>query len=112
MKVHREEKGDVLVLRLEGKLMGGPDAESIQGAIREAAEGGKKNIIVDLAKVSWVNSTGLGILISSYHTLKRSGGTLRLLNVSSRIESILMVTKLNTIFESFGSEEEALNSFR
>lgn len=111
MKIKREEKDGVLVLRLEGKLMGGPDADTIHNAIREGVEAGKKNVLVDLGSVSWVNSTGLGILIANYTTLKREGGMLRLLNVSKRIESILMVTKLNTIFESYNDEEEALQSF-
>jgi len=111
MKIKREERDGVLILRLEGKLMGGPDADSIQSAIREGVEAGKKNVLVDLGSVSWVNSTGLGILIANYTTLKREGGMVRLLHVSKRIESILMVTKLNTIFESYNDEEEALASF-
>jgi anti-sigma B factor antagonist len=111
MKIKREEKDGVLVLRLEGKLMGGPDADTIHNAIREGVEAGQKNVLVDLGSVSWVNSTGLGILIANYTTLKREGGALRLLHVSKRIESILMVTKLNTIFESYNDEEEALGSF-
>ena len=70
-----------------------------------------RRVLVDLGKVSWVNSTGLGILIANYTTLKREEGKLKLLNVSKRIESILMVTKLNTIFDSYSTEEEALQSF-
>ena len=111
MKINREEKDGILILRLEGKLMGGPDAEAIHSAIREGVEAGKKNVLVDLGKVSWVNSTGLGILIANFTTLKREGGMLKLLNVSKRIESILMVTKLNTIFESFNEEADAITSF-
>ena len=111
MKVNREEKDGVVVLRLDGKLMGGPDAEQIGGAIRESVGEGKKHVLIDLAKVSWVNSTGLGILIANYTTLKREGGMLKLVNVSKRIESILMVTKLNTIFDAYTEEQEALNSF-
>ncbi len=111
MKIKRDEQDGVVILRLEGKLMGGPDADSIHTAIRESIDAGQKNVLVDLGKVSWVNSTGLGILIANYTTLKREGGMLRLLNVSKRIESILMVTKLNTIFESYNDEAEALGRF-
>ena len=111
MKVKRDDRDSIVILRLDGKLMGGPDAETIQNAIREAVGEGKKNVLVDLGNVSWVNSTGLGILIANYTTLKREEGKLKLLNVSKRIESILMVTKLNTIFDSYSTEEEALQSF-
>ena len=62
-------------------------------------------------EVSWVNSTGLGILISGYTTLKKSGGELKLLNVSDRIQNIFIVSKLFTVFESFQDEDEAVRSF-
>ena len=67
--------------------------------------------VIDLSRVSWVNSTGLGILIANYTTLKREQGMLKLVGVSKRIESILMVTKLNTIFDSYAEEGDALQSF-
>ena len=111
MKVTREEKDGAMILRLDGKLMGGPDAEHIGGAIRESVAEGKKNVLIDLSRVSWVNSTGLGILIANYTTLKREQGMLKLVGVSKRIESILMVTKLNTIFDSYAEEADALQSF-
>jgi anti-sigma B factor antagonist len=112
MKVAREDKDGVVILRLEGKLMGGPDSDAIHTAIRDAIAHERRHVLVDLGKVSWVNSTGLGILIANFTTLKKSEGTLKLLHVSKRIESILMVTKLNTIFESYDDEGEALRSFR
>ncbi len=111
MKVEREEKEGIVVLRLEGKLMGGPDADVIHAAVKDAISEGKRHVLVDLGEVSWVNSTGLGILITNYSTLKKSEGSLKLVNVNKRIESILMVTKLNTVFETFPSESDALASF-
>jgi anti-sigma B factor antagonist len=65
-----------------------------------------------LGDVSWVNSTGLGILIASHITVTNAGGTIKLMRVSRRIDSILMVTKLNTIFEVHQSVDAALNSFK
>ncbi len=61
--------------------------------------------------MSWINSSGLGILISGYSTLQHSGGELKLLKVSNRIESIFMVSKLHTVFESYEDEEAAVRSF-
>lgn len=112
MKIQREDSGSVAILRLSGKLMGGPDAEAFQSVVQTVLDQGCRHLLVDLGEVNWINSTGLGILISSYTTLRKRGGQLKLLNVSKRIESILMVTKLNTYFESFQDEMRALESFR
>ncbi len=111
MKVGKRMEGDVVVLALGGKLMGGPDAESVREVIRESLENGNKNILIDLGDVSWVNSTGLGILIASHVTVTNSGGNLKLSRVSRRIKQIFMVTKLHTVFDTFETEQEALASF-
>ena len=111
MKIKQEERDAVVILRLGGKLMGGPDADSFQQTIRGLVEQGKKNVLVDMGDVSWVNSTGLGILISGYHTLRNAGGVLKLVRVNKRIDQIFMVTKLHTIFDSFDDEAHALASF-
>ena len=112
MKIQRHDTDDVAVLRVSGKLMGGPDADAFLSVVRQALADGKRQLLVDLGAVSWINSTGLGILISSYTTVRKHEGLLKLLNVNRRIESILMTTKLNTYFESFQDEERALESFR
>ena len=98
MKVLKEQKGDIAVLRLRGTLMGGPDSKVFDE-------------LVDMADISWVNSTGLGILIAGHRTVSSKGGSLKLLHVSKRIESLLMVTKLNTLFESYDDEAQAYASF-
>jgi len=111
MKIKQEEHEDVVILRLGGKLMGGPDADTFQQTIRDLVERGRRNVLVDMGDVSWVNSTGLGILISGYTTLKNAGGVLKLVRVNKRIDQIFMVTKLHTIFDSFEDETRALASF-
>ena len=111
MKIKREESGEIVILRLEGKLMGGPDADVFQGLIKELVAADRKKVLVDLGKVSWVNSTGLGILISGYTTLKNNGGSLKLVNVNKRIDQILIVTKLHTVFDAYDDESRALASF-
>lgn len=111
MRIDIREKDGVTILSLQGKLMGGSDAETFKGAIYKLIEEGKKKVIVNLHAVNWINSTGMGILISGYTTLRRSGGDLRLLHVSDKIRSILYVTKLNTIFKCFDNEDEAVKSY-
>ncbi len=108
MKINTHEVGDATVLELHGKLTGGPEAETFRTIFKDLVKEGRKKIIINLGKVSWINSTGLGILISGYTTLRREGGDIVLTNVSDRIESILYVTKLNLLFKTFDSEEEAL----
>ena len=111
LKMVQEEKDDVTILRLSGKLVGGPTAEKFQETIKALVAQGKNNVLVDMGGVSWVNSTGLGILIASYTTLRRSDGKVKLLKVSKRVQSILMITKLSTIFETHEDEAKALASF-
>jgi anti-sigma B factor antagonist len=111
MKIRREDRGAVAILRVSGTIMGGPDADAFHGAVRGAQAEGRRHLLVDLGEVSWVNSSGLGILIASFTRVRREKGVLKLLNVSRRIESILMVTKLNTFFESFQDETRAIRSF-
>jgi len=72
---------------------------------------GHVDVLLDLGGVSWVNSTGLGILVSGFHTLKKNGGRLKICKVSDRIDNILNVTQLKLVFETFTTAEEALASF-
>ena len=107
MKISQRELQGAVVLELQGKLTGGPEAEQIRGAFKDLVNDGKKYIIVDLKKVEWINSTGLGILISGYTSVRKAGGDLVLCNVGDRIDSILYVTKLNLLFHAFESEADA-----
>ena len=111
MKITQREVDNAVVLDLNGKLTGGPDAETFREVFKSLIDQDKKNIIVNLEKVSWINSTGLGILISGYTSVRRAGGDLVIMHASDRIESILYVTKLNLLFKAFESEEDALKAF-
>ena len=112
MKVNQKELYGAVVLELNGKLTGGPEAETFRNIFKDLVAEGKMNIIVNLKKVGWINSTGLGILISGYTSVRKAGGDLVLCNVGDRIDSILYVTKLNLLFQAFESEEEAAEFFR
>ncbi len=91
--------------------MGGPDADYLREVVHKLIEQGKRRVVADLSGVNWINSTGVGILITGYTTLRKNGGDLKLLHVSTKIRSILYVTKLNLIFECYDSEDEAVASF-
>jgi anti-sigma B factor antagonist len=107
LKINQRELQGTVVLDLQGKLTGGPEAEQIRATFKELVNDGKKHIIVNLRKVDWINSTGLGILISGYTSVRKAGGDLVLCNVGDRIDSILYVTKLNLLFHAFESESDA-----
>jgi anti-sigma B factor antagonist len=111
MKLTSQKIDDVMVLEPKGKIMGGPDATVLHDQLHEFIDQNKKKVVIDLAKVDWMNSTGLGILISGLTTLRNNGGELKLTNVTEKIESLLTITKLITVFECYDSVEEAVASF-
>jgi anti-sigma B factor antagonist len=111
MKLASREEGGITVLEPKGKIMGGPDATMLHDHLHELIDQGKKQVVIDLSKVEWMNSTGLGILISGLTTLRNNGGELKLARVTDKIESLLTITKLITVFEHFDDVGEAVNSF-
>jgi len=112
MKLTFREVDGVIVLEPKGKILGGPDAASLHDQLHEFIKEDKRKVIIDLAKVDWMNSTGLGILISGLTTMRNNGGELKLANVTEKIESLLTITKLITVFENYESVEEAVKSFK
>jgi anti-sigma B factor antagonist len=112
MNLSQREVGDVVVLELSGKIMGGPDASLLNDKLHELIEGGNSKVIADLKKVNWMNSSGLGILIGGLTTMRNNGGDLKLANVTDRIQSLLMITKLLTVFDTYETAEKAIESFK
>lgn len=110
MRIKQDVMGGTGVIRLSGQLMGGPDADQVRESIAALLQQGKKSIVIDLNDVLWVNSTGLGVLISSHILAENQGGTLKLMRISKRIESIFSVTRLDTVFEVYEDEASALAS--
>jgi len=111
MKLTTREDQGVVILEPKGKIMGGPDATVLHDQLHELINQNKKKVVIDLSKVEWMNSTGLGILISGLTTLRNNGGELKLACVTDKIQSLLTITKLITVFENFDSIEEAVKSF-
>lgn len=106
-----EEKYNCVILEFKGKVMGGPDAVSLNEQLHELIDQGKKNLVVDLSKVNFMNSSGLGMLIGGLTTMRNAGGDLRICKASKKIESLLMVTKLITVFDHYKTREEAIESY-
>jgi anti-sigma B factor antagonist len=111
MTIRQRQVGDVVVLDIDGKIVGGVDHDLFQEKIQTLLAAGKSNILVNLENVNWVNSTGLGVLIAGFRTVQMHGGKFKLLHVSERILSLLTITRLATKFELFQGEEEAVASF-
>jgi anti-sigma B factor antagonist len=111
MQISEKKENDVTVLNLDGSLMGGPEAVSLNEKINRLLDEKSLKVVLNLEQVERVNSSGLGILIKVLTTFKRNGGELKLAHVNPKIENLLVMTKLNTIFESYETEESAVNSF-
>ncbi len=111
MKMKQTEQNNIVILKLSGKIMGGPDAALLNEKLYELIEAGKTNIIADLRKVDWMNSSGLGILIGGLTTMRNNSGNLKLVNITERIKRLMMITKLLTVFETFDSIDEAVASY-
>ena len=111
LDVKERQAGDVTILDLSGDVRIGEGAISLRDSIRNLADQGKKNVLLNLAGVKYMDSTGVGELIANYTTIKRQGGQLKLLNLTDRIQNLLVITKLLTVFDSYDNEAEALKSF-
>ena len=111
MKIKTSEKYEAVVIELKGNVMGGDDTKNFNELLHKLIEEDKKQIVVDLSGVKFMNSSGLGMLIGGLTTVKKSEGQLKLACVTEKIESLLIITKLITIFESFDSVDDAVKSF-
>jgi anti-sigma B factor antagonist len=111
LEVNQRQAGDVTILDMSGAVRIGEGAIALRDAIRGLADSGKKKILLNLAGVNYVDSSGIGELIANYTTVSRQGGQLKLLNLTDRIQNLLVITKLLTVFDAYEDEGEALKSF-
>ena len=111
MKFKTVPHGEIMVLEMSGKIMGGPDHDRFKAEIKDLIDKGFSKVVLDFSGVPWLNSTGLGILISGYHSLRVAEGGMKICNVKERVLSIFYVARLNEVFEVYGSLDEAVASF-
>ena len=112
LDLKERQAGDVTILDLSGEVRIGAGSVALRDSIRKLADAGKNRVLLNLAGVKYMDSSGVGELIANYTTLSRQGGQLKLLNLTDRIQNLLVITKLLTVFDSYEDEGEALKSFQ
>ncbi len=112
MNFKTSQQGGATVIELDGNLLGGPDAGLLKNKLRELVESGKKQIVVDLHAVEFMNSSGLAMLINALTTMKSAGGGLKIANASEKIAALIKVTKLSGMFENYTSVADAAAAFK
>ena len=112
MQLEERIVGHVAIVKVTGDITLNKGGDVLlKDKVQSLLQQGQKNLLVDLGGVSYVDSAGLGELVQAYATTKNRGGALKLLNVTKRLRDLLVVTKLLTVFETYESESEAVQSF-
>ncbi|HEY9166053.1 MAG TPA: STAS domain-containing protein [Candidatus Kryptonia bacterium] len=111
MKLQRKElSGGIALLEIEGNILGGPDAMSLNDEVHKLIEGGTRKFVLNMKSVEHINSSGLGILIASLNAVRQVGGDLKIANASLKVLDLLNITKLTQIFEPYKSVDEAVKN--
>jgi anti-sigma B factor antagonist len=111
MQIHQRSVGDVTIIDMGGKMTLGEGDELLRDKVNSLIQQGQKKIVLNLAEVPYIDSAGLGEIVRTYTTVSRNGGSLKLLSLTKRIQDLLSITKLLTVFETFESEADAVRSF-
>ena len=111
LTINVRESANVVILDLDGRITIGEAVTSLRDTIKEMLDGGQKSILLNLANVSYIDSTGLGQFVGSFATVTSRGGQLKLLNLQKKLQELMQITKLMTVFETYTSETAAVRSF-
>jgi anti-sigma B factor antagonist len=111
MQIDQRVVGDVTILDLKGKMTLGEGDELLKDKVHSLLNQGQKKILLNLGAVPYIDSAGLGEIVRAYTTVSRQGGKMKLVNVTKRIEDLLSITKLLTVFDTFDAEQDAVRSF-
>lgn len=112
LELKERQAGDVTILDLSGPVRMGEGSIALRNATRRLADEGKKKVLLNLGGVKYMDSSGIGELIANYTTISRQGGQVKLLNLTDKIQDLLVITKLLTVFDAYDNEADALNSFK
>jgi anti-sigma B factor antagonist len=110
-RITERQVGDVIILRVAGNIITGESADRVRRVIRRLLTEGHRKILLDMAHVRWIDSMGIGELVSALVSVTRAGGQIKLLKVRKNINDLLSITGLQTIFAIYGNESEALNDY-
>ena len=111
LKANSRDIGGVIVIDLDGRITLGDGSALLRDLIRENLDQGRKKLLLNLAAISYLDSTGLGELVSGYRLVKSNGGELKLLNLNKKVTDLLQVTKLYSVFDIHNDEAQAVASF-
>ncbi len=111
MKIERLTNGNIALLRPSGSLIGSQETEDLRTAFAALREQDNRRAIVDLSRVPYLNSTGIGVLIAAYNDYHRRQGSVKLCNLSNKTENVFVLTKLTQVFDIYPNEKEAIASF-
>jgi anti-sigma B factor antagonist len=111
MQIDERTIGDVVVLDIKGRVQLGDGDEMLKDKVNSLLNQGRKKIVLNLADVPYIDSAGLGEVVRTFTTVSRQGGSLKLLNLTKRITDLLAITKLLTVFDTYDSEQDAVQSF-
>ena len=109
--ISERQAGDVTILDLDGKVTIGEGSVALRTTVRNLLADGKNKILMNLGGVGYIDSSGIGELVSSFTAVNKEGGTLKLLNLTQKIQDLLAITKLLTVFDVYDNEADALSSF-
>lgn len=112
IKVSQRDVGGITVVDLSGRITLGEPSARLRDTLRQLLGNGQKKILLNLAEVAYIDSSGLGELVSGFTTVKNQGGQLKLLNLTKKVTDLLQVTKLFTVFEVHDNEQSAIQSFK
>jgi len=110
-EIRRREREGVVILDMKGRLVVGDPSVRLREALNQEVSQARNHVVMNLEDVDYIDSTGLGCMVICYTTLQKAGGTLKLAKLNRRNIELLLLTKLSTIFELFGDEQDAINSF-
>ena len=112
VKLNTRQIGDVTVIDAAGRITLGEGSTAFRETIKDLVAKGQKKVLLNLAEISYIDSSGIGEMVSGFTSVSNAGGQLKLLNLTKRVQDLLQITKLYTVFEVFDDEAVALSSFQ